>query len=192
MNTLCFASNLTSAELAAWVQAIGSIVAIFGAVWVAVWQAGKQNKYALERQATEQLKARTELAKTLSVVAQNVTKVVAVVASQMGDRNAVYSIAEGDSRCDIEEIVRLDSAIAGIPIHNLPSTLVSPRMSLESTVRQFREKVEMVLRVHRSMNADAFGDFFRTNREMYDSLKATCDDIAREIERMQDTAVATD
>ncbi len=47
MNTLCLTTNLTSAELAAWVQAIGSIVAIIAVVLIAVWQANKQHRSAL-------------------------------------------------------------------------------------------------------------------------------------------------
>ena len=61
-------------------------------------------------------------------------------------------------------------------------------MVLSATVRQFREKVEMVFRVHRNMDSPAFEDFFRVVSEMNDSLKATCDDIAMEVQRVQNTA----
>ena len=57
-------------------------------------------------------------------------------------------------------------------------------MILSATVRQFREKVEMVFRVHRSMDAAAFEDFFRVLLEMNNSVKATCSDIEKEVERV--------
>ena len=187
MNTLCFASNLTSAEWAAWVQAIGSIVAILVAVLVAVWQSGKQHKNALNRHIVEQRYAKTELAKTLLVLAERCTKVVTYLADQVGSREAIYEIVEGDTYFDLEEVSRLDVAIAGIPVQNLPSSLVEPNLNLSSTVRQFLEKVQLVLRVHRKMDAAAFADFFKVTSDMTDSLKGTCSDIAREVERIQKT-----
>jgi len=179
MNTLCFASDLTSTEWAAWLQAVGSILAILGATGIAVWQARKQHKNALALHIAEQRYARSETTKTLLVLAQNCAKAVAVVIGQVDDRASVYEISEGRAHCDIEEIVRLDSAIKGIPVHNIPSSLVSPTMTLSATVRQFREKVETVLRVHRSMDGSAFEDFFRIIGEMRDSLNGTCEDIAK-------------
>ena len=71
MNTLCFSTSLTSAEWAAWVQAVGSILAILGAAGTAVWQARKQHNNALALHLAEQGHVRTELSKTLSVLAQN-------------------------------------------------------------------------------------------------------------------------
>ena len=55
MNTICLTTNLTSAELAAWVQAIGSIVAIIAVVLIAVWQANKQHRNALALHRAEQI-----------------------------------------------------------------------------------------------------------------------------------------
>jgi len=179
MNTLCFASNLTSTEWAAWVQAVGSILAIFSAAGLAVWVAQKQHKSALAIHIAEQRYTRSETTKTLLVLAQNCTKAVSVVIGQVDNRAAIYEIGEGRAHCDIEEIARLDLAIMGIPVHNIPSSLVSPTMALSATVRQFREKVETVLRVHRSMDASDFGDFFRIIGEMRDSLNGTCEDIAK-------------
>ena len=53
MNTLCFASNLTSTEWAAWLQAIGSILAILGATGIAVWQARKQHNILRSEKGSE-------------------------------------------------------------------------------------------------------------------------------------------
>ncbi len=54
MNTLCLTTNLTIVELAAWVQAIGSIVAIITVVLIAVWQANKQHRSSLILHRAEQ------------------------------------------------------------------------------------------------------------------------------------------
>lgn len=184
MNTLCFASNLTSAEWAAWVQAVGSILAILGAVSIAVWQAGRQHRNALAVHATEQRSAKSELAKTLSALAENCSKAMVFLNRQMNSREAVYEAAEGHKHFDVGQLERLDGALASIPLQSLPSTLVTPTMILGATIRQYREKIEQVLRVHRTMDADNFADFFGTLDEMATSLAATCKDIANEAERV--------
>lgn len=48
MTTLCFLSNMTSAEIAAWVQAVGAIFAIIGAAAIAIYQSKSQHRSALE------------------------------------------------------------------------------------------------------------------------------------------------
>lgn len=185
MNTLCISTNLTSAEWAAWVQAVGSIVAILGAVWTAGWQTRKQHQSGLALQAAQQHQFQAELAKTLSVFARNCSQAVAFLSAQLKDREAVYQIAEGHVHFDLGELSKQDAALAAIPLYSFPSALVTPTMLLSATVRQFREKVEMVLRVDRSMDARAFEDFFQVLRQINESLRATCGDIAKEVERMQ-------
>lgn len=185
MSTLCISSSLTSAEWAAWVQAVGSILAILGAAGIAVWQARKQHKSALALHAAEQRHMKTELAKTLAVLAQNCSKAMAHLTGQMPSREAIYEIVEGRVHFDLGELARLDATMAGIPLYSLPSSLVTPTMIMSATVRQFREKVEMVLRVQRTMDAAAFEDFFRVLAEMNASMKATCEDVSREVERVQ-------
>ncbi len=191
MATLCFSSNLTSAECAAWVQAIGSILAILGAVGIAVWQARKQHNNALALHFAERRHSKTELAMTLSVLAQNCSRVIVFLTGQVNDRQAVHDIAEGHIHFDLGELARLDAAISGIPVYSLPSSLVTPTMILSATVRQFREKVEMVLRTQRSMDGAAFEDFFRVLDEMNMSLKATCKDIATEVEHLHEARSAS-
>ena len=185
MTTLFFASNLTSAEWAAWVQAVGSILAILGATGIAVWQARKQHESALALHSAEQRHAKTELAKTLSVLAQNCSKAMAHLTGQMNSREAIYEIAEGHVHFDLGELARLDATMAGIPLYSLPSSLVTPSMIMSATIRQFREKIEMVLQVQRTMDAAAFEDFFRVLAEMNTSMKATCEDVSKEVERVQ-------
>lgn len=185
MNNLCITTNLTSSELAAWVQAIGSVVAIIAAASIAVWQGRKQYRNALALHRAEQRHTRVELAKTLSVLAKNSAKAIAYLTGQLSSRQAIHDIAEGLVHFDFGELSRLDTAISGIPLHNLSDSLVTPTMLLSATVRQFREKTEMAIRVHRQMDAAAFEDLFRVLGEMNKSLEETCGDIATELNRIQ-------
>ena len=184
MDTLCLTTDLSSAELAAWVQAIGSILAIIAAFLIAYLQSRAQHKSALGLYKEEQRYARIAIAKTLSTLSRNCTKAVSYSMAQLRDREAVHKIAEGEVFFDLGELRRIDTAMASIPLYNLPDTLVSSTMIISATLRQFVAKVEMALHAHRQMNGAAFDDLFRVFGEMTESLKATCKDIEDEVDRI--------
>jgi hypothetical protein len=181
MNELCFLFNLTSSEWASWVQAVGSILAIIAAAWIARYQAQLQSSAALELHRTERLTAQAEASETLSVLAGNSAKAMAHISGQLCDREAVHKAAEGLILCDLGEVQRLDGYLAAIPLHELPGPLVTLTMVLGSTVRQFKEKIEMALRLHRQMDAAMFEDFFRTMAQMNESVRATHKDISEKV-----------
>jgi hypothetical protein len=185
MNTVCLTTNLSSAELAAWVQAIGSVLAIIAAFLIAFFQSRLQHRSALVLHRKEQRHARMAMAKTLSALATNCAKAIAHSSAKLRDREAVHKIAEGEVYFDLGELRRIDTAMASIPLYSLPDTLVSPTMIISATLRQFIDKVEMALRVHRQMDSAAFEDLFRVFGEMNDSLRATCEDVEAEVKRIQ-------
>ena len=102
---------------------------------------------------------------------------------QLSNREDVYEIATGGRHVDLIELIRIEASIIGIPLHNLPDSLVTPTMVLSATVRQFRENVEFAIRKHREMDSAAFENFFRILREMNESLELTWSDIATEVDR---------
>ena len=185
MNTLCLSTNLTSTEMAAWVQAVGSILAIFGAFLIAGWQARRQFRNALALQHDERQTAKFQTAETLALLADNCLKAMEHLSSQVGSRESVYEIGEGRIHFDIGQIGRLDDAVADIPLHDLPAELLQQTLVLGATLRQYREKVEQVLRVHRDMNASDFEDFFASLTSLRNSLSATCGDISADVERLR-------
>lgn len=185
MQTLCFLTNLTSAEWAAWVQAIGSVVAIIAAALIAIHQAKLQHRNALQLHMAEQQSAKLDIAKTLLVLATNSSSAMKHIAGQLTDRECIHLIAEGLVHCDIGELQRIDAHLSAIPLHSIPAPLVTPAMVLGATVRQFKEKTEMALRAHRQMNAAMFEDFFRTIGEMNTSVAATCQDIQAEVKNFE-------
>lgn len=58
MNQLCFITNLTSSDMAAWVHTIGTIIAILAAVGVAWWQRRSDIKEASDKKAVDCLRQR--------------------------------------------------------------------------------------------------------------------------------------
>ena len=71
----------------------------------------------------------------------------------------------------------MDDALAGIPLHELPDTLVTPTMIFGGIVRQFREKTEQVLGAFGKMDENDFDDFFKSLEEMNQSFDQTCSDV---------------
>lgn len=185
MQTLCLLTNLTSAEWAAWVQAIGSVVAIIAAAWIAIHQAKLQHRNALQLHFTEQQSAKLDIAKTLFVLATNSSIAMKHITGQLKDRESIQQVAEGLIHCDIGELQRIDAHLNAIPLHSIPSSLVTPTMVLGATVRQFKEKTEMAVRAHRQMDAAMFEDFFRTIVEMNASVAATSVDIQAEVKNFE-------
>lgn len=184
MNNLCITSNLTSSELASWVQAIGSVLAIFASALIAIFQSKKQYQNAQALYKDEQRHIRIELAKTLAILSRNSAKAIKHSIEQMPDRESIHKIASGENYLDVGELRIIDNAIAAIPLHSLPDTLVSPTMILGATIRQFREKVEGMIAFHRTMDENNFEDMFRTFQNMLQSLDLTCGDIEAQVEKI--------
>lgn len=166
-------------------QAVGSVVAIGAAAWIALHQAKLQHDNALELHKTEKRTDQLDITKTIHVLAVNSLKAMKHIAAQLNDRDSVHKAAEGLEPCDVGEMVRIDTYLGGIPLHEVPHSMVTLTMILSSTVRQFKEKVEMALELHRKMDAKMFEDFFRTLNEMNASIEATCNDINAEIKRLE-------
>lgn len=188
MNGLCFSADLTSAEWAAWVQAIGTIVAVLAAATIAVWQSKKQHQSALVLHKEEQRHARLEQAKTLLTLCHNCTKAAKHFAEQMHDRESVHKIASKETYFDFGELQALQSATTNIPLYSLPSTLLTHAMILGATIRQFKQTIDMAIELHRKMDADQFQELFKTLGEMNESLELTCGDIEAAVQLVQKEA----
>jgi hypothetical protein len=188
MNQLCLLSDLTSSEWASWVQAFGSIAAIFGATFIAIWQSKKQHAISLSVLRAEHRLARTEAARALLSLSVNCKRALEHSANQFPDREAVHSIAEGQRHFDFNELNVIEGAVRSIPLHGLPHQLVPLTMIVSSTVRQFRENVELALQRHRTMDGAAFMTYFEALNGLRSSLALTCKDIEAEVRRAEGEA----
>ena len=184
MSTLCFSTELSSAELASWVQAIGSIVAILAAAFIAIWQARKQQDIALAVHREESRHSRREAAKSLLVICRNCANAAAHFTAQLATRDAVHSAASGETHFDYEELTALRDAAASLQLHQLPDVLIGPAMALAATIRQLRQTVDIAFREHSRMDADQFSKLFRTMAEMTESLRGTTDDVQQQINQL--------
>ena len=188
MSELCFLSSLTSSEWASWVQAIGSIVAIFGAVGIAIWQSNRQHEASLFLLREEKRLARTESAKALHSLSTGALRLLEHSVKSFPDRESVHDTAEGRRYFDFGELRVVEGAIQAIALHTQPHELVRLTMIVNSTVRQFRENVEFAIQTHREMDANAFKTFFDALSGLTKSLVLTCADIEKEVQKVENEA----
>ncbi len=171
--------------MAAWVQAIGAVLAILAAAGIAIWQSNKQHQLARILHKEEKRHDRIEQAKTLLALCRSCTGVVKHMRKQLHDRDAVHRIAEKKEYFDFSDLQVLVSAVTAIPLHALPDALVMHTLILGSAIRQFQHNLNAAFHGHRSMDAKAFGEFFTALDKMTLSLELSCDEIAKEIERVR-------
>lgn len=188
MNQLCFFSSLSSSDWASWVQAVGSIAAIFGAAGIAIWQSKQQHKASLNLLQTEKRLARTELAKAILSLSTGALRVMEHSAKAFPDRGSVHDTAEGRRYFDFGELRVVEGAIQAISLHTLPHELVHLTMIVNSTVRQFRENIEFAIQTHRKMDAQDFTKLFDALLKLPKNLALTCADIEKEARRAENEA----
>jgi hypothetical protein len=188
MNQLCFLGEMSSSEWAAWVQAIGSVVAILASAGIAIWQSRQQYRTSLEVLRTEHRLARLEAARTLSTLSHNCLRLIQHSAQRLPNREAVHDIADGRADFDLNELQVVEGALRQIPLHGVSHKLVPLTMMVSSTVRQFRENVELALTRSRSLDANAFAKFFAVLSASQESLAATCKDIEAVVAEAEDEA----
>ena len=189
MNQLSiFFSDLSGSEWAAWVQALGSVVAILGAVGIAVWQSNRQHQDSLSLLRAEKRLARTESAKALLSLSAGALRVLEHSAKSFPDRQSVYDTAEGFRHFDFGELRMVEGAIQAVSLHTLPHELVTLTMIVSSTVRQFRENIEGAIQIHRRMDATDFDTLFKALTGLANSLARTCADIEKEVRRAENEA----
>jgi hypothetical protein len=176
MQELCLMSNMSSSEIAAWVQAVGSILALGAAIWIV----DRQHQSAIVLQRLTKQSVVVERAEVVSELMNAISKDVKDTMKLIPDRDALVDIGSGRVYFDHTTLSRIDFALAAIPLHELESPLlVRDIINQTANVRQFRENVEKAIRTYKNMNSRDHEDFFKV---MVDADVA-CTEIASEVAR---------
>lgn len=131
---LCFLSGMTSSEVAAWVQAVGSIGAILSAVWIS------------RRSADKALKEKRKSIRAIAEAAHDFSIKVRDVVVEKDDYQEAFRLLHGFY--NISRIDSLVKAINGIPMHELGSSeAVTAMLSLGGQVALLGVAVEGFLTV---------------------------------------------
>ncbi|WP_159814889.1 hypothetical protein [Pseudomonas sp. 18058] len=149
-------SELTSGELASWVQAVGSILAIVGALAVGRSQSATQNAVAVE-QINHQIAAKKQ------EVTDRAIAFLAVVDCAATLCNAIYeTVAEDQSiemmkavwNTHLKEVTQANlHALRGIPVYELGSyELVVAHGTVLATFVKFISETEIVVAGGQSMD----------------------------------------
>ncbi|MFL9936295.1 hypothetical protein P0D88_46545, partial [Paraburkholderia sp. RL18-103-BIB-C] len=85
---------MSSNDAAAWVQAVGSILAIIFSVCVAVWQSRKAHEQIMFGLAQQRRADYLRVANTLIEIAKNALKLQKHVGAKLDTREAIYKAAE--------------------------------------------------------------------------------------------------
>ncbi|WP_133254466.1 hypothetical protein [Paraburkholderia unamae] len=162
-----------SGDVAAWVQAVASVIAI----WWSGYSARKL-QFDSERQR------RRTMASVLSEIADSVTNLTAYVQRKVPDRETLTRIATGEVRFEFGELGAMEKALRQIPLHELAAPeFVKPTLVLRSSLRQLRENLDFAFERHRQMEADEFDKLF----EAIGKLSRVCSETARDIRGVVDS-----
>jgi phage-related tail protein len=163
--------DLTRSECASWVQAIGSVFAIGAAIFAAIFQANRQQAITRQAMLDQANQATLSTASALKELAKSASKFQLHIKSILSTRDAVYEAGVNGIPFAMAMLSGLERSLNAIEVHKLPATLVRFGLILPASITQLRMKVEMTLKHHQQMDADAFDDFFQTLDEMTDSLQ---------------------
>lgn len=123
MYELCFASNLTSSELAAWVQAIGSIGAILTAVWI------------MDRQHRVQMKRQDEIRHARIKSAHEIIRVAA-----MSMESAPRFVSQFDREEIPDSMMNMPENSMQAAVRNVASNLTAALKTLEDVPHQLLDE----------------------------------------------------
>jgi hypothetical protein len=139
--------ELTGAEWAAWLQAIGSIIAIGGSMWAVRYQARKQHKDALLRADIQRHAGKLDTARTIAELAKRSSNAAAAFREKFKDVNALRKYLGHDEPeyFDAGLFKYLDHIWTSIPLHTLPYEFVILVLYAANPVREIRQKFDTVL-----------------------------------------------
>jgi len=135
MHNLCFMSNLSSEEWAAWVQAIGSIAAIFAAIWIA----SRQHRNAVTRERGRQVAQAKQVARLCTLFSTQLFECLAetVDACEINNRDLV-----GHQFSRLQEVIEFSRAVN---VAEIPGNALWPFMLLRVIAAQSRNYADSFL-----------------------------------------------
>lgn len=158
-----------SGEVAAWIQAIATIVAIW-------WAANSARKLLLDGERSK----RKTYATVLCEIADSVANLTSYVKRELPDLDALSAVARGNTRFEFGELVAMESAMDQIVLHELPlPELVKPTLYLRSSLRQLRENVQYSICVSRTIQPDDFEKLFDAITRLNAVWAETAEDVRK-------------
>ncbi len=141
----------SAGDWAAWVQAIGSIAAIFGSAWVARYQMAKQQEFARAEARGRQIKILT----LLLGHSANLVWAFDTMIKAIPDRGSIVPIGKS-GLFDFTDLAKVEAQLDAVPAIELPFEIASAPMVIASNARRFRQLMLAIFEHARTINADEF------------------------------------
>jgi hypothetical protein len=138
--------------LAAWTQAVFSILAI----GVAILVSKKQFSDAQLLQARQLKVQQVEIAEVVEALSKIALNVVAYAATFLRNQQAIQDIAEFRRHFDMPALLDVERKIDSVPISQMSGDLIAYVFMLSGTVRQVRELAEKAFAHQHQMNEAEF------------------------------------
>ncbi|GFN25470.1 hypothetical protein ADE_11680 [Achromobacter denitrificans] len=147
---ICTFVPKSSADAAAWVQALASGVAIFASAWLALHIQSRDIRLKRKGSAT--------LAFDISLTARTI---LSSIHESFSDQQKVHEFASGQKAFDREALNDLYNMVAGLDMQAIQEpALVRPLLMLRTSVRKVRDTLNEAFAMHQVMNARDFTMFF--------------------------------
>lgn len=178
--------------LAAWMQAVFSLLAIVWATLISRMQFSDAQKLSLRQfndaqllQAQQRHAEKLAMIEVIQTLGQIATNVVAYAATHLRDPNRIRDIAEGRLHFDLDSLRDYERQFNAIPIHRLPTEIVPYAFMVGGTVRQVREKAQNALESRGRMTEDEYGALSESITGLQLSLHRTNAEIVAEVNRLR-------
>ncbi|WP_153135144.1 hypothetical protein [Paraburkholderia agricolaris] len=156
-----------SGDVAAWVQAAASVVAI-------AWSGWSSRRLQLDVRRDQRLAA----AESIFEIAHGSFMFSRYVVDQLGAPEIMRDVREAKRHFDYAQLQELERIAAAIPLHGLETPgLVKLIIILGATIRQMREVVSLALSMDRPMDEGERSEFTITLTQM----RNRCDETQRDI-----------
>ena len=182
---LCMSTDLSSNDMAAWVQAIGSILAIAGAVGIAIWQMRRSQANALKLERIGQRESEIDLAKTIRELCKRSAALVTYTIGAIGDREKIHEFTTGRKNYYDGDLEYLKTALGSMPLHMLPSRFVKFPLFVRSQLGQLQLNTEAVLKNRGTLDAADLDAFSKSLDATLGNLEAAYGEIDLEIQRAE-------
>lgn len=139
--------GLQSSNAPAWVQAVGSILAIGGTAWATLHQVRRQQELAARE--AERVARERSVALLLAVIALNSAAVGFFTSAQSTCERVdkLGDLPESQRRRLLVGVEQVEARIAQLPIHELPAACVTPALGSSATISDVRAMIETELKI---------------------------------------------
>ncbi|MGK5014977.1 hypothetical protein [Janthinobacterium sp. HLS12-2] len=155
-------SYVDATVTAYWVQAIGSVAAIFFSGWYATRQAKRQFIDASKLQQIAATNSELKMAEALEMIALLASKRMLHLIREIGwNREIFTNYCTGATHFDKNLLNQIQYDLDAIQLHDLPnSKIIYEIATLRSITRQVKENVTKAFNDYRIMTGQNFASFF--------------------------------